>query len=278
MRSQIILIIILSITLLFGCSEKEYTNNQLIEKTISDITPDQWKALSQAKIYFAHKSVGEGIVQGLKDVMVIHPIINLKIINGDSPEQADNGVFLHSYIGHNSNPQSKMEDFECKLGSGLGDKLDYAILKFCWADILPNTDVKDVFNQYKEVVSRVQSKYPNIQIIHFTIPLTSNETGFQAFVKKIKDVIKIIIGKINYYENNQRNMLNEMMRKEYQGKSLLFDLAEIENGSQPDIINGVVNQSFSPDYTDDGAHLNQKGRIVVAENFLVFLAETIKNR
>lgn len=276
MRSQIILIIFLSITILFGCSEKEYKNNQLNEKTINDITPDQWKALSQAKIYFAHKSVGDGIVQGLNDVMMIHPKVNLRIINGDSPEQADNGVFLHSYIGHNSNPQSKMEDFESKLGSGLGDKLDYALLKFCWADILPNTDVNAVFNQYKEAVSRVQSKYPNIQIIHFTTPLTSNETGFKAFVKKIKDIIKIIVGKLNYYENNQRNILNEMMRKEYQGKSLLFDMAEIENGSQPDIINGVVKQSFSPEYTDDGAHLNQKGRMVVAEKFLVFLAETVK--
>ena len=80
----------------------------------------------------------------------------------------------------------------------------------------------------------------------------------------------------SYGDNNNRNKLNELIRKEYAGKNHLFDLAALEST----FIDGrravyqSEGQSFEmlvPKYTDDGGHLNEKGQRIIAEQFLIFL-------
>ena len=49
---------------------------------------------------------------------------------------------LHSTIGHNGDPESKMNDFQTFLDKRLGDtQPDMAMLKFCYVDISKKTDV-----------------------------------------------------------------------------------------------------------------------------------------
>jgi lysophospholipase L1-like esterase len=80
----------------------------------------------------------------------------------------------------------------------------------------------------------------------------------------------------SYGDNNNRNKLNELIRKEYACKNHLFDLAALEST----FIDGrravyqSEGQSFEmlvPKYTDDGGHLNEKGQRIIAEQFLIFL-------
>ncbi len=245
---------------------------------VDNIPGETWEKIRQAKIFFAHKSVGDGIVAGLKELLNESSDMELDIVESESLTVVTDGIFIHSHIGKNSNPDSKMKAFETLLKGGLGEKLDYAILKFCWADILPNTDIDAVFNRYKSTVDKVKQAYPNITLIHFTVPLTSNHDGVQAYLKRVKDFVKIVLGKLNYYDNSMRNRFNEMMRQEYQVKEPLFDLARIENGNGNGASQrGPDDYSLLPGYTDDGGHLNKRGRRIVSEQFLVFLSETVRH-
>ena len=74
------------------------------------------------------------------------------------------------------------------------------------------------------------------------------------------------------YNNINRNQFNEILRKEYEGKAPIFDLAKIES-TYPD---GKTSYSMVPDYTYDGGHLNETGRKKAAEQLLVLLANISK--
>lgn len=271
-------IILFGFFILLFCPVCHGTQANLLEggqgDLVDSIPVEAWGKIRHAKIFFAHKSVGDGIVMGMKELMNESSDLELNIVESDSLTLVTDGIFIHSHIGKNSNPESKMEAFETRLNGGLGEKLDYAILKFCWADILPNTNIEAVFKRYKSTVDKVKQAYPNLTILHFTVPLTSNHGGVQAYIKRVKDFVKIVLGKLNYYDNSMRNRFNEMMRKEYLGKEPLFDLARIENGKgagnlDPD------DYSLFPGYTDDGGHLNERGRKIVSKQFLVFLSKTV---
>jgi hypothetical protein len=117
--------------------------------------------------------------------------------------------------------------------------------------------------------------YPNTTFVHFTVPL----------LRKAKPSLKIWIEKIlgkkkEYFDNAhnvKRNKFNDLLRKVYDGKEPLFDIAKIEStymdGKRETFeANGKTHYSLVPEYTDDGGHLNETGRKKVAEQLLIFLA------
>ena len=78
-------------------------------------------------------------------------------------------------------------------------------------------------------------------------------------------------------------MFNDLLREELGKEELLFDLALIE-ATFPDGTRNVHQkdgQSFHalvPEYTYDGGHLNEKGRRIVAEQLLIFLANLTEGK
>jgi len=81
----------------------------------------------------------------------------------------------------------------------------------------------------------------------------------------------------SYGDNNNRNKLNDLIRKEYAGKNNLFDLASFESTFTDGrrALYQSEGRSFEmlvPEYTDDGGHLNAKGQQIIAEQFLIFLS------
>jgi lysophospholipase L1-like esterase len=76
----------------------------------------------------------------------------------------------------------------------------------------------------------------------------------------------------------KRNKFNAMLRHEYAEREPFFDLAKLEStfpdGSQSTFTkDGSIYSSLVPDYTNDGGHLNEKGRRKIAEHLLVYLAQ-----
>ena len=76
----------------------------------------------------------------------------------------------------------------------------------------------------------------------------------------------------------KRNEFNDMMRNEYEDREPIFDLALIEStflDGKREMYqeNDIIYYSLVPDYTNDGGHLNEKGRKLVAEQLLIFLSE-----
>jgi lysophospholipase L1-like esterase len=191
-------------------------------------------------------------------------------------------IFAHYEIGKNDYPLTKIEDFSKIMDEGgLGSVLDISFMKFCFVDIHSNTDIKDVFNEYKKNISQLKKQFPNMKIIHFTVPLLRKENN--SSIKKIKNLFKGIMGKKkdNFFSNSNnvaRNKYNNLLVDYYSGKDPVFDLARFEStdiSGQRETFSydGSEYYALVPAYTEDGGHLNEKARKYIAAQLLVFLAE-----
>lgn len=273
---KIISISLFSVLLIFSVSCEGGKMSAKEVTSVKNIPESKLQKLSDKKIYFGHQSVGYNIVDGLKDIMKENPAIKLNIVDAADPDAFKMPVFAHSVVGQNTKPDSKVDDFSRLMEQGIGNKADMAFLKFCYVDVDEKTDVQKVFDYYKNRLAQLKGKYPNTTFIHFTMPLVSKQTGIKIW---LKDTIKKIIGRPvrNYSINIMRNQFNDMLKKEYEGKEPIFDLARIEStlsdGRQLTLTkDGATFYSMLPEYTYDGGHLNEKGRKIAAQELLLFLA------
>jgi hypothetical protein len=229
--------------------------------------------LGEMRIYFGHQSAGTTFSKVRKRSSGIPgagpSIVEFKA--GDSPPDV-RGI-LHSKVGRNGRPLKKIEDFRLTALAGVaGSRWDLAFFKFCYADFYEENDVDAVFAAYKTAVREVESERPGLRVIHLTVPLTNGKPTLKERVKKI-----LGRGEIEYAGNIKRNRFNEMLRAEYEGKAPLFDLAKLESvrsdGTRAAFrSDGRDYEMLAEEYTDDGAHLNARGRIVVAGPFIAFLS------
>jgi hypothetical protein len=150
-----------------------------------------------------------------------------------------------------------------------------AALKFCYVDAYDKVDVKKVFQQYKDAMNRLKKEHPGLTIIHFTMPLRT-----QPLTWKTK--AKLLIGKEPWElrDNIKRNQFNKLLLEEYKGKEPVFDIANLEStgkdGKHLDItVAGSRYLVMRPEYSSDGGHLNSTGERWIAENFLLFLVNTL---
>ena len=240
--------------------------------SLKDVPEAAWEALSKRSFYFGHQSVGYNILDGVQDLMKEYPDIKLNIVESAEPGNISPGTLTHSRVGKNTEPKTKLDDFAKNIDAGIGEKADAAALKFCYVDVMADTDPEALFNDYVAEVEKIQKAFPELTIIHFTTPLTTIQTGLKARIKKI-------IGRPVYgmEENINRHTYNELLRARYNGKSPVLDIAAIES-TYPDgkratfEADGKTYFSLVPEYTGDGGHLNELGRKKVAEQLVLILA------
>jgi hypothetical protein len=267
-----ILIIILIIS---ACERGEIVKDGFSYGDIKNVTAEQWDKLAKKRIFFGHQSVGGNIVEGMKDVLKNNPQIKIAILNSDKPGDLKEGIFEHSEIGRNEDPESKINAFSKLVSPGVGSNADIAFFKFCYVDITASTNVETLFKNYMEKMGQLEKEYPDVKFIHFTVPLLRQPE------KSIKSSIKKLLGRGNGFfdvsHNIARNIYNELLKSAYEGKEPVFDLARLEAISPDKNLcffdyQGKRMLSLCPEYTDDGGHLNAVGRKAVAEQLLVFLA------
>ncbi len=239
------------------------------ESRLDAVPRAAWDALAGKRIFFGHQSVGQNILDGLRDVRASHPAVRLDIRETADPSDFGAPVFAHAFVGENRNPKSKIDEFRKILEGGVGRLADIVFLKLCFVDIDRTTDVDGLFRYYEDAVRGLAGKFPALKIIHVTVPLTNQPAGLKAMVKKALGRYPGI-----QEDNIKRNEFNERMRGRY--GSAVFDLAAREATSL-----GGVKASFSRDgrtydllqraYTGDGGHLNGLGRRIAAVDLLGFL-------
>jgi len=255
-----------------SCSGGKMEPNKVTLPSIKDVPAEAWQKLAQKKIYFGHQSVGNNILDGVRDVMKENPQVKLNIVELSKLNDFDKPFFAHSGVGKNEDPRSKCEDFADILDQKIAGKADIAFFKFCFVDVVPNTDVNKLFAAYKETLVSLKEKYPKVTFVHLTVPLMAAQTGPKVWIKKI---IGRAIG--GYEDNIKREQFNAMIIKEYSGKEPIFDLARIES-TAPDGSRAIFEKDgktyprMVPEYTNDGGHLNELGRKIVAEQLLIFLS------
>lgn len=265
---------ILASVLLFGCGQEEKALSSTTNPGASKSgAGPSWARLSGRSVLFQHESVGKNILDGLSDLT--HSGAPLKVILNDAKsEAAPNGLsIIDRTTGKNGDPIAKIDHFRQAFDEGGGAKANMALMKMCYVDITPSTDVNKVFNHYKSTMQYLKGKYPNVTFVHLTVPIQKKNDSWRTAIKEA-------IGKSDiweYDENAARGRYNELVRGEYTGKEPLFDIAAIEstypNGNKEGFsYRGNRYEAMLADYTSDGGHLNEQGRKLVAGRLLDFLA------
>jgi hypothetical protein len=270
--------VVLAVVLFAGCLVEDLmAENTPSFHSIQDVPALAWEALAAKSVYFGHQSVGDNILAGVRDLMQDNAQITLNI-RQTVPSELTSGrsIFAHSAIGKNGDPHSKIESFFRLLEAKSAAEVEVAFFKFCYVDFDRTTDVNRLFDTYKATMLRLQQLHPRTTFVHVTVPLVSMDMGFI-------ELVKMLLGRSikDAYANVKRNQFNELLRKEFTDNAFIFDLAGVES-TFPDgrrasfTKDGKTYASMVPNYTDDGGHLNETGRRIVAEQFLVFLAALLK--
>ena len=225
--------------------------------------------LATKRIYFAHQSVGANILQGVTELARAQDV-PLRIVRVPRASDVPTPGFGHFFVPENGAPLEKLANFETALGADAG--IDIALIKFCYVDIDANTDAAMLFARYQATVAKLRSQNPRTIFVHVTLPLTTVQTGPKAFAKRL-------LGRAPYgtIENVRREQYNALMRRAYAGREPLFDLARLESHAPDGTLvtvawEGSTAPAMASDYTDDGGHLNARGRDLAARELVRVLA------
>lgn len=232
--------------------------------------------LEHVRVFFGHQSVGENILDGVRDLCTrvgrAWPIV----LEGEQVPRRG-GVLLHARVGRNEQPLSKLEDFRRLLDEGLGQRVDLALLKFCYIDINERTDVEALFEAYRTAIDDLARRHPTVSIVPVTSPIRHVPGGLGIWAREL-------LGRPNRAKlaNRQRQRFNELIRSTYAGRPII-DVAASQS-TRPDgrrdrfQCDGTSCDNLVSAYTDDGGHLNTVGRVAVASAFVRGLAEAAAQR
>jgi hypothetical protein len=255
-----------------GCGKASSEVSKSTVSLLGSLSSEKWKALADRRIFFAHKSVGYNIVEGITEIEKSESRIGVRLLESKNPADFESPVLAHAENGMNGDPVGKLAAFRKSMNSGIGEKVDVAAIKFCWADFNADTKIDELFAEYKNTMTELKTAYPHVTFVHVTVPLTVTQAGVKAWVKGA--IGKPVFG---LQENAVRNRYNDLIRHEYKGKQPLFDLASWEStgpdgSEQKYTIEGAAYNELNHGYNSDGGHLNSDGRQWVASHLLVFLA------
>lgn len=220
-----------------------------------ELTAQKLTALKSKRILFGHQSVGGNMVDGIPALYASYSVGPPNIIGTNQINSTSGGFFAEFYVGVNGDPVGKTADFNTTVRQ-YSARLDIALMKFCFIDIVSGVNASQVFNAYKTVMNGLVSDFPAIKFVYTTAALDE----------------------YNVANAVTREQLNTLIRSEYASTGRLFDLAKIEstvpNGTRVGGISGgnQYYQSYGG-YTSDGAHLNAAGAQVVDTALFALLAE-----
>lgn len=245
---------------------------------LAQVTADL-KTLSNARVYFAHQSVGRNILKGI-EMLSQETGVSLRVEevaeNAAAPEGP--GLF-HTNVGQNGAANSKISSFVSAVKVPSPASYDVAILKLCYTDLgsgSQDQSPKDLFDRYQRSISAVEVDSPGVTILHSTIPLRAEPPGMKT---KVKRMLGMSI--ISDADNQLRSEYNSLVRA--QGTTALFDVARLEatrrDGSLATFtVSGHEVEMLAPEHTYDGGHLNDPAKRHFAAEFLHALANAVRAR
>ena len=229
-----------------------------------------WAAVGGKRIVFGHQSVGENILEGVRELATASGV-NYSVQETRSPP-TEPGI-THFRIGQNGDPLSKIRDFGTAIDAGAADGADVAAMKLCYLDFNAATDVRRVADAYIGMLEALSARHPQTRFVAITAPLMVTQTGPKAWVKKAlgKQPAQLI-------ENAKRAEFNAFLRERFGASGRLFDLARAEAWSAPLLeLGGQPIESLNPILTDDGGHLSATGRALIAPIFLQQMVGEIRS-
>ena len=239
------------------------------------VSTSQWQALAQKKIFFAHMSVGNNILDGAQAVLQNHPDVFLAVTRTSDPADMHLPALYHTEeLGHNAEPFLKIDSFRSIVDRIQSACPDIVLMKFCYVDIASGSDVAAVFSAYQKTMSEMKSRMPDTLFLHCTVPLESPQLSMK---RRCKEIIKACLGRPTRTDNNYKRMqFNEMLRNTWPAEQIL-DIAQIESTNPKGFLCYKIRRGqripfLCSSYTSDGGHLNDTGAQRVGQQFLIFLA------
>jgi len=231
--------------------------------------------VNQRTVYFGHQSVGSNILGGIAQWENESGLewSKMETREWSATESGKEVSLIHFPVGKNGGPQSKIDDFVSLVDAIPQSGNPVAFFKLCFTDINAGTDAEALFDHLKDQMLVVKEKYPHIQFVVVTIPLTDKYTGLKELARKI-------LGRSfsRVKDNARREAYNALVREQLSGQFPVFDLAALQS-TKPDgqrysnTYKGREIPRLYPAYSADGGHLNEYGARYIGWNLLAFLAE-----
>jgi len=230
--------------------------------------------LSRARIFFAHRSVGADLLDGIRALAADEGDTSVRVL--ETEDDLPEGVFGHALLSDNGDPLGKLRRFERMLAAGVGPVADIVIFKFCYSDISSRTDVPWLFRTYDRMIRAQRDAYPGAKFVHVTTPLTVVPAGARAAVSGLFGRVPEALA-----DNARREEFNGLMRRAYAGTEPLFDLAGAESiapsgARELHDLHGRPIAALVPAYTSDGGHLNPFARTRIARELIALLASLVE--
>jgi hypothetical protein len=231
----------------------------------------------QERILFTHHSVGVNILAGIgrldADEAAGGPRLRMVLL--DEAEKLDGPVLAHGGGGRNTEPKTKIDHFAETIRRSPGLRPRIALMKLCYVDFEPSTNVDDLFAHYRRTLEALEAEHPEIRFAHVTVPLFRRPTDLKSRLRRL-------LGKEVWDDvaNAKRSEFSARLRQTFPDDPI-FDLAAAEargpDGSTvTSRLGGVVVPTLHPAYTDDGGHLNDLGQRVVGAAAIRFLADAVR--
>ncbi len=239
-------------------SYADQTQEQLVSVTKAEI-----ETASKRRVVFAHQSVGENILDGVKELAKKNGV-SINIIESRHAEGSEPGIY-HFKVGQNGDPAGKIGDYLNTLKSAPFGQADVALVKLCYVDFDRQSDAAAIAKNYISAINKLQASYPSTRFVAVTAPLTAIPGGPKAWVKKM-----IGRGPNDIADNAKRKEFNDTLRREFDN-SHLFDIAKLE-AEAATTDDGKPIEVMRQDLTNDGGHLNSTGQQLVGAAFIKVLA------
>lgn len=221
---------------------------------------EKLQAASLLRVFFAHQSVGENVLTGLRTLAAENDV-GLRIAEGRGAAPFVEPGIIHTQVGRNGDPLSKLTDFAGLLEEGAGDAAGVALMKLCYVDFTAETDAAALFAAYDKRHRELEARFPQTRFVPVTAPLTPVQRGLKAVLRN-----RIGTGAWGERENVRRGQYNALLRERFGQR--IFDLAAVEAGDAGFERDGARWPSMRDDLTDDGGHLNGAGQRLAAIAFL----------
>jgi hypothetical protein len=247
---------------------------------MSQTIVDDLRTLRSARVVFLHHSVGQNILDAVSRLDREVDGAHWPMVGVDEALRLEGGLLAHLSGGANLAPRTKIDAFIGTLLDRPDLRADIAVMKLCYVDIEPGTDVDALVNYYRDSVRALRTFRPAVRIVHMTVPLKARPTGVRAGLRRL-------VGRPVWEDeaNARRDDFNRRLRAAFPDEPI-FDLAAVEAhvgdrsptqrepSSPPD--GSSIPPALDPRFTDDGGHLNPTGARVVAVAWIHFLADVVR--
>jgi len=255
----------------------EYEEQKTVLPGIDTVPREYWEELGQKKIFWGHRELGDDIIEGIKEVRQKYDFIKLNIVETTDPAAFDQPIFAHAELGTCVYPLTKIDAFTRVLEEGVGEKIDIALLKFCYGDFRWESNSEQTWERYKQMMNNLKEKYPNVQFIHVTAPICTRPLRGRTIVREF---IKYLVGRPTIWADNaKRQSYNNWLTTTFANSEPVFDLAKVESVGQEGFRSYVTYEGekvyvLAPGLAMSVGNINIPGSRHIAEQLLICLANT----